>query len=140
MDSNRKLVKFNWRRTSITSPTQLQERDTCSTTPSRWNMSPDEDSSTLPVSDSPGPDGLGAMSLDTPKRKAEVLSDSTPSVGKVKLRKLARKNLETFITSEVNLDCTSCSVCDNSNNDNDNNKTLYSTLKRWMQVIGTLKT
>ncbi|CAK6955615.1 putative deoxyribonuclease TATDN2 [Scomber scombrus] len=100
MDSNRKKVKFNWRRTSITSPTELQERDTCSTTSSRWNMSPDEDSSTLPPSDSPGPDGLGAMSLDTPKRKAEDLSDSTPSVGKVKLRKLSRKNLETFITSE----------------------------------------
>ncbi|XP_067443565.1 putative deoxyribonuclease TATDN2 [Thunnus thynnus] len=101
MDSNRKKVKFSWRRTSITSPTQLQERDAGFATPSRWNtLSPNEDSNTLPFSDSPGPDGLGAMSLDTPKRKAEVLSDSTPSVGKVKLRKLSRKNFETFISSK----------------------------------------
>ncbi|KAM7405532.1 hypothetical protein PAMP_012791 [Pampus punctatissimus] len=52
MNSSRKKVKFNWLQTST---------------------------NTLPLTDSPGPDGLEALSLKTPKRKAEVLSDSTPS-------------------------------------------------------------
>ncbi|XP_075318234.1 putative deoxyribonuclease TATDN2 [Odontesthes bonariensis] len=55
-----------------------------------------EDSSTLPHSYSPGSEGFGALSLDTPKRKAEVLCGSVPSVGKAKLRKLSRKHSETF--------------------------------------------
>ncbi|XP_074490064.1 putative deoxyribonuclease TATDN2 [Sebastes fasciatus] len=60
----------------------------------------DEDSNLLPLGDSPGPDGLGELSLDTPKRKAKVLGESTPSLGKLKLRKLSRKNNEHFSTSE----------------------------------------
>ncbi|XP_054473289.1 putative deoxyribonuclease TATDN2 isoform X2 [Anoplopoma fimbria] len=98
--SSRKKLKFNWLRTSITSPTNLQERDADLGTPSSWNNSPIEDSKSLPLSDSPGPDGLGALSLDTPKRKAGVLGESTPSLGKIKLRKLSRKNNENFITSD----------------------------------------
>ncbi|XP_068568796.1 putative deoxyribonuclease TATDN2 [Cebidichthys violaceus] len=100
MDCSKKKLMFKWLRTAITSPTNLQERDADSGTPSRWNESPTEDSNTLPLGDSPGPDGLGALSLDTPKRKAGVLSESTPSLGKVKLRKLSRENYEHFITSE----------------------------------------
>lgn len=106
MDSSRKKVTIKWLRTTITSPTHLQERDVGSGTPSRWNISPNEDSNTSPyntVSESPGPDGLGAMSLDTPKRKAVVLGDSTPSVGKLKLRKLSKKSFESFTSPEVNL-------------------------------------
>ncbi|XP_022600799.1 putative deoxyribonuclease TATDN2 [Seriola dumerili] len=100
MDSSRKKLTFKWLKTVVTSPTHLQRRDAGSDTPSRWNMSPNEYSDTLPLSDSPGPEGLGALSLDTPKRKAEVLGESTPSIGKVKLRKLSKKNFETFITSK----------------------------------------
>ncbi|XP_023279239.1 putative deoxyribonuclease TATDN2 [Seriola lalandi dorsalis] len=100
MDSSRKKLTFKWLKTVVTSPTHLQRRDAGSDTPSRWNMSPNEYSDTLPLSDSPGPEGLGALCLDTPKRKAEVLGESTPSIGKVKLRKLSKKNFETFITSK----------------------------------------
>lgn len=110
MDSSRKKLTFKWIRTAVTSPTRLQGGDAGPDTPSRWSMSPNEDSNTLLLSDSPGPDGLGELSLDTPKRKAEVLSESVPSLGKVKLRKLSRKNYEHFITSEVNFQCKSCSL------------------------------
>ncbi|XP_071351536.1 putative deoxyribonuclease TATDN2 isoform X2 [Trachinotus anak] len=89
MDGSRKKVTFKWLRTGVTSPRHLQRRDTGSDTPSRWNMSADEFSDTLPLSDSPGSES---------KRKAEVLGESTPSIGKVKLRKLSRKNSETFKT------------------------------------------
>ncbi|XP_042353574.1 putative deoxyribonuclease TATDN2 [Plectropomus leopardus] len=89
MDSGRKKVVFKWIRTAVST-----------STPSPWNMSPNEDSTTLPLSNSPGPEGLGALSLDTPKRKALVLDESTPSSGKLKLRKLSRKNFEQFKTSE----------------------------------------
>ena len=103
MDSNRKKLKIKWRRTAIPSPALLQERNAGSGTPSRWNIF---DSNTSPyntASESPGPDGLGAMSLDTPKRKAVVLGDGTPSLGKLKLRKLSQKKFESFTTPEVNL-------------------------------------
>ncbi|XP_070692982.1 putative deoxyribonuclease TATDN2 [Pempheris klunzingeri] len=70
-------------------------------------MSPDEDSYTSPLSDSPGPDGLGALSLDTPKRKAEVLSESlVPSLGKAKLRKLSRKKEKHMDNSSKQLEST----------------------------------
>ncbi|GAA6215763.1 putative deoxyribonuclease TATDN2 isoform X1 [Lates japonicus] len=100
MDSSREKVTFRWKRTAVTSPTPLQRRDAGSHTPSRWNMSPDGDSKTLPLSDSPGPEGLGELSLDTPKRKAEELGESTPSLGKVKLRKLSKRNYETITMSK----------------------------------------
>ncbi|XP_038553488.1 putative deoxyribonuclease TATDN2 [Micropterus salmoides] len=96
MDSSRKKLKFKWLRTAITSPARPQGGN--AGTPSRWNMSPNEDSNALLLSDSPGPVCLGALSLDTPKRKAEVLCERMPSVGKVKLRKLSRKNF--FTTSK----------------------------------------
>ena len=99
MDSRRKKLKFKWLQTTITSPTQLQDSDASPGTPSCWNMSPNEDSYNL--GSSPGPDGLGAMSLNTPKRKAKELGESTPSLGKLKLRKLSRKYYEEIITSEV---------------------------------------
>ncbi|XP_033994535.1 putative deoxyribonuclease TATDN2 [Trematomus bernacchii] len=98
MDSRRKKLKFKQLQTTITSPTQLQDSDASPGTPSCWNMSQNEDSYNL--GSSPGPDGLGAMSLNTPKRKAKELGESTPSLGKLKLRKLSRKNYEEIITSE----------------------------------------
>ncbi|XP_049435165.1 putative deoxyribonuclease TATDN2 [Epinephelus fuscoguttatus] len=100
MDSNRKKFVFKWIRTAATPPAHPQERDAGSGTSSRWNMSPYEDSDSVPLSDSPGPDGLGALSLDTPKRKAVELGESMPSSGKRKLRKLSRRNNEHFKTSE----------------------------------------
>ncbi len=101
MDSNRKKIVITWQRTAVTPPACLQERHTGSGTPSQKNMWPIEDSHILPFSDSPGSDRLGALSLDTPKRKAEVLGASTPSSGKIKLRKHSRKNYEFFTNSKV---------------------------------------
>ncbi|KAG8007861.1 Deoxyribonuclease Tat-D [Nibea albiflora] len=67
MDSSRET----WRRTAVISPTTPKGRRASSGAPFGWNVSPNEDSNTLTLCDSPGPDGLGALSLDTPKRKAE---------------------------------------------------------------------
>uniref|UniRef100_UPI0037E856E7 putative deoxyribonuclease TATDN2 n=1 Tax=Semicossyphus pulcher TaxID=241346 RepID=UPI0037E856E7 len=100
MDHNRKKLSIKWLKKAVTPPTRLRGRGAGSVTPSRLNLSPNEDSNTLSLGDSPGPDGLGALSLDTPKRKATVLDESVPSIGKVKLRKLARINFENFTTSE----------------------------------------
>ncbi|KAM3621434.1 uncharacterized protein V6R79_011087 [Siganus canaliculatus] len=88
MDGKRKKIVFKWRQTAVTTPEQLQRRNTAPVTPVLWNEN--ENSNTLPFSDSPGPDGLGDLSLDTPKRKAGVLSKSQPSSGKLKLRKLSK--------------------------------------------------
>lgn len=103
MDSSRKKLTFKWLRTTVTSPTQVQRRDADFSTPSRRNILPLEDSDSLPPSDSPGPEGFGALSLDTPKRKAEVLDKTVSSLGKVKQRKLSKKKFETLRTSEVKL-------------------------------------
>ncbi|XP_060924946.1 putative deoxyribonuclease TATDN2 [Limanda limanda] len=98
MDSNRKKLTIKWRQKAASSPAHLERRGAGSVTPSRRNMSPDEDSNTSSHSDSPGPAAFKALCLSTPKRKAEVLEKSVPSVGKEKLRKLSRRNLETFTT------------------------------------------
>ncbi|XP_073324982.1 putative deoxyribonuclease TATDN2 [Pagrus major] len=100
MDSNRKKVMFKWRQTAVTSPVHLQGRDAGSRTPSRCNLWPKEESHTSPLCDSPGPGGLGELSLDTPKRKAAVLGEGMPSLGKVKLRKLSQKNHKHFFASK----------------------------------------
>ncbi|XP_031612928.1 putative deoxyribonuclease TATDN2 [Oreochromis aureus] len=98
MDSRRKKVAFSWLRTTVTSPAHRQGGNAGLVTPPCRTITQNEDSETLPCSDSPGSARLGALSLDTPKRKAEVLSESLPSLGKLKLRKLSRKNSETFKT------------------------------------------
>ncbi|XP_060897679.1 putative deoxyribonuclease TATDN2 [Labrus mixtus] len=102
MNSNRKTLSIKWLRKAVTSPAHLQGRDAGPVTPSGWNMSPIEDSKTLPLSDSPGPDGVTELSLYTPKRKAGDLGDSEPTIGKVKLRKLSRRNFDNFMTSSEN--------------------------------------
>ncbi|KAK2862202.1 hypothetical protein Q5P01_001735 [Channa striata] len=94
MDHSKKKVKIKWLQTAVTSPTQVQRRDDGADTTSSWNMSLHEDTKTLPLSDSPGSKRFGSLSLDTPKRKSEVLGERVPSVVKDKLRKLSRKNLE----------------------------------------------
>jgi len=110
MSSSKKKLTIKWLRTAITSSPNLQARDAGLGTPSRGNESLIEDSSPLPLGDSPGPDGLGALSLDSPKRKAGAQGESTPSSGKVKLRKLSSINSEHFLTSKVHFYCKSCST------------------------------
>ncbi|XP_019942066.2 putative deoxyribonuclease TATDN2 [Paralichthys olivaceus] len=100
MDSSRKKLTFKWRRTAVTSPAHLERREAGSATPSRWDKSPNEDSNTSSHSESPGSEGFRELSLDTPKRKAELLDKSVSSLGKDKLRKLSRRNYETFTTSK----------------------------------------
>ncbi|XP_030585893.1 putative deoxyribonuclease TATDN2 isoform X2 [Archocentrus centrarchus] len=99
MDSSRKKVAFSWLRTAVTSPADLRGEDTGSVTPPYRNITQKEDSKILPCCDSPGSERLGSLSLDTPKRKSEVLCENLPSLGKLKARKLS-KNSETLKTSK----------------------------------------
>ncbi|KAM4613781.1 putative deoxyribonuclease TATDN2 [Polymixia lowei] len=66
-------------------------------------MSANEDSTTPSpgLNESTGTAGFGALSLDTPKRKAEVISGVSPSIGKIKLRKLSRKNFKALSASKA---------------------------------------
>ncbi|XP_071375114.1 putative deoxyribonuclease TATDN2 [Centroberyx affinis] len=103
MDSSRKKVKFQWLRSAAGSSTNVRRRNAGLCTPPRWNMLPVEDLNTPSsgLNESTGSAGLGALSLDTPKRKADVLSGSSPSVGKIKLRKLSRKHFKEFSLSKA---------------------------------------
>lgn len=106
MDDSRRKLSFRWLRT-VTSPKHLQRSDTDSNSSSPWNMSLNESPGAASLGDSPGPEGLAALSLDTPKRKADSLGGRTSSAGKVKLRKLSKKKFETLITSDVSCCCKS---------------------------------
>lgn len=102
MDSNGKKVKFNWLQTALTPLARAQERKVGSVTPSQCKTPGSEQlRSTFPLSDSPGSKLLESLSLDTPKRKAEVLNESGPSSGKAKQRKLSWTNSNIFKTSMV---------------------------------------
>ncbi|KAG7218174.1 hypothetical protein INR49_007456 [Caranx melampygus] len=89
MDGSRKRLSFKWLQT-VTSPVRCQRSDIDSNSRSPWNMS--ESPGTLPLADSPGPEGLGALSLDTPSRKAAVLGERVSSAASAKLRKLSKKD------------------------------------------------
>lgn len=109
MDNSREQVIFKSLRPTVTPPTSQAAplgQDDAPVTPCGWNMVTDKDPNASPLSYSPGTDGLGALSLDTPKRKAQLLSVNPPSSGEVELRKRSRKMLETF---QVNLRCKSFS-------------------------------
>lgn len=93
MDCSRKKLKIKWKQT-VTTSTHLAG----SGTPLYLNRSQNEDSDTLPISDSLGSAG---PSLTTPKRKLEVLCGSVPSL--VKQRKVSGKKSESFKVFEVNL-------------------------------------
>ncbi|XP_014914538.1 putative deoxyribonuclease TATDN2 isoform X1 [Poecilia latipinna] len=96
MDNARKKVSFKWIQTAATLPREACQSNASCSTPSDCSKPSHGDTSGFRLSDSPGSERLGALSLDTPKRKAEVVSESVPSAGKAKLRKLSRKNSETF--------------------------------------------
>uniref|UniRef100_A0A3Q2SZM4 TatD DNase domain containing 2 n=1 Tax=Fundulus heteroclitus TaxID=8078 RepID=A0A3Q2SZM4_FUNHE len=96
MDSDRK-VSFSGLPTAAASPGAACQSSACSSTP-HHGRTRHEESSAFPLSDSPGSERLGAMRLDSPKRKAQVLSKSAPSAGKNKLRKLSRQEPWTFKT------------------------------------------
>ncbi|XP_043979326.1 putative deoxyribonuclease TATDN2 isoform X2 [Gambusia affinis] len=98
MDNARKKVSFKWIQTAATLPGEAGQSNASSNTPSGSSKPGLGESSAFPLSDSPGSERLGALSLDTPKRKAEALCESAPSAGKAKLRKLSRKHSETFKT------------------------------------------
>ncbi|XP_029006684.1 putative deoxyribonuclease TATDN2 isoform X2 [Betta splendens] len=91
MDSNRKKLTIKWLRTGVTSPMLVRCSGAGLATPSRQNMSLQEDSNTLLLRDSPGPDDFAELSLDSPKRKAKEASP-----GKLKLRKISKMKFETF--------------------------------------------
>ncbi|KAF7664295.1 hypothetical protein LDENG_00181260 [Lucifuga dentata] len=91
MDRNRKKVKFTWLRTTVTSPTQPQDRDDTD----------DSDTSSIGLNESTGCSGFGALSLDTPKRKAEMVHRRMPSLEKIKVRKLSGKHIKTIKISKA---------------------------------------
>uniref|UniRef100_A0A3B3BTD7 TatD DNase domain containing 2 n=1 Tax=Oryzias melastigma TaxID=30732 RepID=A0A3B3BTD7_ORYME len=86
MDRDREKVSFKWLHSAAaTPPSRLQRQSSASKTPSPWKTQKKEESSILRQSDSPGSESFGALSLDTPKRKAEVLHESEVSSIKQKL-------------------------------------------------------
>lgn len=103
MHSNRRKVVMKWRQTVDKSPAHFKGRGASPSTPSCWSTSPNEDSNTFSVSGSPGPDGLGSLSLNTPKRRAEMLGESIPSRSKVKLKKVSAEINTKINNSQVNL-------------------------------------
>ncbi|KAK5612057.1 hypothetical protein CRENBAI_000722 [Crenichthys baileyi] len=96
MDSTRKKVSFKWLQTAAASSKEACQRNAYMSTPSHHSTPRHEEPSAFPSSDSPGSERFGALSLSTPKRKAEVLLERAPSAGRVKLRKRSRKNSETL--------------------------------------------
>lgn len=103
MDSDRRKVVMKWRQTVGKSPTHFKGRGASPSTPSCWSTSPSEDSNVFSVSGSPGPDGLGSLSLNTPKRSAEMLGESIPSPSKVKLKKISSEINTKINNVQVNL-------------------------------------
>ncbi|XP_054641343.1 putative deoxyribonuclease TATDN2 [Dunckerocampus dactyliophorus] len=99
MDSSRKKVTFKWLRRASSPPPCFQER-----TPSLGTMLPKEG---LSLSESPGPGDFAELSLDTPKRKAEVLCDVAASQSKIELRKRSRLNFDSFKDSSQLVSTTS---------------------------------
>lgn len=102
MDTNKEMINCKWRQTAVTSLVHIRGRGAGSATPSGWATSPYEDSDTLALSHSPGPDGLGALSLEPPKRKTKVLGKIIPPHSKVKVRNFFRKKIENFSSSLLN--------------------------------------
>lgn len=96
MNNRKKKVTITWLKKG-TAPTPFRRRENSSVTPSSRNKLPNEDSKSLPLSDSPGLGGLETLSLDTPKRKAT--DDDGSSEGRIKLRKLSRRKFETLNSS-----------------------------------------
>lgn len=97
MDSaKRQKVKFKWLRTIVPSPPKRHASS--SSTPS----SSSNCSFTSPVDASPGSAAFGELTLTTPKRKPDEMSDKTmESSGKVKLRKLSKKRFQTLASPET---------------------------------------
>ncbi|KAM4582591.1 putative deoxyribonuclease TATDN2 [Fundulus diaphanus] len=90
MDGARK-VSFRGLQAAAASPRAACQSNACSSTPYHARTRHAE-SSAFPLSDSPGSERLGALRLDSPKRK------TAPSAGKNKLRKLSRQKPWTFKT------------------------------------------
>ncbi|XP_056886013.1 putative deoxyribonuclease TATDN2 isoform X2 [Takifugu flavidus] len=89
VDMNQKRrTQFSGWRTAVSSPESPWGTE--SRTHPCSGALPDEYSNPVPPSDSPGPDGLCALSLDTPEKKAKVVSGLDH---KHKLKKLSRKSI-----------------------------------------------
>uniref|UniRef100_A0A3P9H130 TatD DNase domain containing 2 n=1 Tax=Oryzias latipes TaxID=8090 RepID=A0A3P9H130_ORYLA len=99
MDRDRKKVSFQWLHGAAATPSRPQRKGSGPKKPSPWKTQKKEGSSILRQSDSPGSESFGALSLDTPKRKAEVLHESEESLGKIR-QKLFRDDSQIFTASE----------------------------------------
>lgn len=94
--ATREKVKFKWLRTIVSPLGSLPKRHV-SCTPS-----PSSDCSfTSPIGKSPGSVAFGELTLSTPKRKADKMSNNTvTSLGKAKLRKLSKKRFQSLASPE----------------------------------------
>lgn len=97
VDMNQKRrTQFSGWRTAVSSPESPWGTE--SSTHLCSGGLPDEYFNPVPPSDSPGPDGLCALSLDTPEKKAKVVSGLDH---KHKLKKLSRKVGQCSASSSV---------------------------------------
>lgn len=96
MDSaKREKVKFKWLRTIVSPAGSLPKRhDTSTPSSSR------DSSFTSHDAKSPGAVAFEELTLTTPKRKADEMSNTTASSGKIKLRKLSKKRFQTLASPE----------------------------------------
>ncbi|XP_072308830.1 putative deoxyribonuclease TATDN2 [Eucyclogobius newberryi] len=87
--SSREKVKFKWLQTTVSPAGFLQGRDVSSTP-----ASSSDSSFTSSISESPGLNPFGDLTLTTPKRKAD--GDGMASASRIKLRKLSKKRFQTM--------------------------------------------
>lgn len=95
-------VAMNWR-TADPSAEPVWGTDAEAGTPVCRDTLPDEYSSPVSPSDSAGPQGLCALSLDTPKKKVKVLSESVLHDHEERLQKRSGKGSQSSASSQVSL-------------------------------------
>lgn len=88
----REKANGKWPQTVDKSPVRSKSRGTSPSTPTSRSPWPNEDSRTFLLSDSPGPDGLGSMSLSTPKRKSKMFGEDVTAHSEAKLKISAEVN------------------------------------------------
>lgn len=92
MDSKRDKANGKRPQTVDKSPVYSKSGGTSPGTPTPRSPWPNEDSQTFLLGDSPVPDGLGSMSLSTPKRKSKMFGEAVPPHSKATRKISAQVN------------------------------------------------
>lgn len=106
MNQKRKS-KFRGWGTAVPSPEPLWGTDAEAGTTVCRDTLPDEYSCLVSPEDSAGSEGLCALSLDTPKKKVKVHSESALCDHEERLKKVSRKGSQISASSQVSLQCKS---------------------------------